>query len=308
MTKSNNLDELIAKGLVVKGSDASLDMVRVTSGIPQLDAILGGGYAYGKNVLCVGPESTGKTIIAQYAVAVQQGLGKRALLIDAEMSFDREWWALTGVNTDELLVSRPPTAEAAIDTIVAMLADKDLGIIVLDSLATLSPAVIQEKGSGQRTVASLASLITAMYQKLMPVNKHTIFFAINQLRDNMDGYEDSYPGGRAQRHNSHIILRTRREGWIVEKEQRIGYTMEILAKKNKVGAPMGVVSIPFRFNSQIDMISSYVNEAVERGFIRNAGPYYYWGEIRWLGKGNVVQHFSENEGDLAALKASLGNN
>lgn len=307
--KRDGLDAYIKAGALMLGGDTRLDMVRVSSGIPQLDRILQGGYVYGRNILCAGPESTGKTIIAQYAVAAQQQAGKECLLVDAEMSFDRSWWERTGVDTSKLWVAQPSNGEEAVNLMVEIIhSTPKLGIIVVDSLATLSPSAIQEKQAGERTVGSLAQLVTGMYQRVMPINKgRFVFFAINQLRDSIGGYEDVLPGGRAQRYNSHIRLHTRRVEWIKEKEVRVGYVMEIHLRKSKVGDPEGIIQFPVRFGSQIDLIGSYVDEAIERGFIKAAGPYYYISEtVKVLGKSNLRAHFSENEADMATLMGLLG--
>ncbi len=305
----NTMETLMKEGVIALADDPSFDIHRAGSGIPQLDAALGGGYAFGRNVLCVGPESTGKTVLAQYAVAAVQAADPKAyaLLVDAEMSFDRSWWARSGVDMKRLYVSQPSNGEQAVDTIVnSVKADKTIKIIVLDSIATLSAVAVQEKQAGERTISAVANLVNNMYTRLLPVNKQqAVFFAVNQLRDNMNGYDDQYPGGRAQRHNSHIILRTRREGWIKDKEARIGYVMEIHIKKNKLGAPETIIQLPFLFGDQVDMVGSYIDEAIERGIITVGGPYYTYGETKWLGKGALRMHFTETEADFIALKLAV---
>lgn len=299
------LDKLIEQGLIRPSTDPAFTVHRVSSGLPQLDAALGGGYAFARNVLIVGPESTGKTILAQYAAAsVQREPKATVLLIDAEMSFDREWWSKTeGLDADRLYVSQPPSGEAAIDVIVAMAkSDANLRLIILDSIAALSPTSVQEKSAGERTVASIATLVNNLYQRLTPVNHRAVFLAINQLRDNMNGYDDVYPGGRAQRHYSHIILRTRREGWIKEKDVRIGYMMEVYVKKNKLGSPEAVIQLPFLYGLQVDMVQSYIDEAIEQGIIATAGPYYEFEDKRVLGKAALRAWFTEEEAAFVALK------
>jgi recombination protein RecA len=292
----------------MKGSDSRLEVVRLSSGIPQLDNILDGGFAYRRNVMCVGPESTGKTLIAQYAAASAQKAGKRVLLVDAEMSFVRDWWALSGVDTDELFISQPPTGEIAVDIIISFLQqDPEVGLIILDSIAALSPTAVLEKRSGERTVASLATLVTNLYTRLLPANKGSIFFAINQLRDNMDGYDDVYPGGRRLRHDNHLILRIRRKEFIMEGKERIGQVIEVLAKKNKVGQPYGECEIALRFRDQIDFYTSYIEEAIERAVLENAGPYYYWhrgqeNSQKWLGKNALREFFMMDYDKFEQLK------
>lgn len=312
------LDAYTKSGVLMRGDDARLDITRVSSGLPQLDAILGGGFAYGRNVLCVGPESTGKTVLAQYLVASQQRAEngrEECLLVDTEMSYDRDWWKVSGVDTSKLDVAQPYSGEQAIDIIVAaMTSNPKLGVVVLDSIATLSPTAIQEKASGERTVASLANLVTAMYQKIMPINRNTIFFAINQMRANLTGYDDVFPGGMAQRFNSHVRLHTRRVEFIKDSTQkRIGYVMEAYVKKNKVGDPEGECQMSFHYGTQIDLDGSYIDEAIECGIITQAGPWYNWktaadGEpFKWMGKANMRNHFVDHPEHLEFLQHQLRN-
>lgn len=309
--QQSGVDEFIKAGALMMGDDERLTIERLPTGIPALDKIIGGGFAYRRNVLCVGPESTGKTLIAQHLIAAQQRTPNgrtHCLLIDAEMSYDPVWWAAAGVDTAKLYVSQPTSGEQAVNLIVSLLkSDPELGVIVLDSIATLSPTVVQEKLSGERTVASLATLVTDMYQKIMPANRQAIFFAINQLRENMSGYEDIFPGGRAQRFNSHLRLHTRRVEWLKERDERVGYVMEIHVRKNKVGEPEGITQLPVRFQGQFDLVSSYIDEALEYGLIRNAGPYYEWRDAKWLGKSALRAHFIAEPAQLEALQAEVAN-
>lgn len=309
--KPTTIDDLVEQGLLMRGDDKRLEIHRLSTGIPPLDDITGGGLPYGRNVLCVGPESTAKTLIAQYIAAAAQRQGKQVLLVDAEMSYMASWWAESGVNTSDLLVSQPPSGEAAVNLIINMVrTNKELGLIVVDSIAALSPTAVLEKSSGEKTVASLATLVNDLYTKLMPINKHVVFFAINQLRDNMNGYDDQYPGGRRLHHDSHIILRTRRKEFMKQGEERVGQVIEVLARKNKMGQPMGECELAFRFRGQLDKYTSFVEEALERGIILNAGPYYFWhraaeNEVKWLGKGAVRDWFAADDEAFERLKAEL---
>lgn len=304
-SKLPDLNELAKDGLLMSGDDERLRIKRLLTGIPQLDVILGGGFPYGRMVMLVGPESTGKTLISQYAVAAQQKSEKRphALLIDAERSFDQDWWAASGVDVSELLVSLPPTAEDAIDVMHAAFEhDAKLGIVVLDSVAALTPRPTLDEPADQKFMGLLANLVTRMLQVVMPLNKQAIFIVINQMRENLRGHEEIYPGGRALRHQSHIILRTRREGWILDKEERIGFTMEVACRKNKTAIPLGVATIPFRFRGQLDLVQSYIDEAIHRGIIEEALPWYRWGGKKFMGKNNLRQHFLEEPQALEILK------
>lgn len=302
------LSSLINTGMVVPATSPDLAVERVSTGIPMLDSALGGGYAFGRNVMIVGPESTGKTALAQYAVAAVQRADPEGwgLLIDAEQSFDAGWWAATGVNLERLLVARPPTGEDAVELIISTIKDApEVRVIVVDSIAALSPRTIQEKSSGERTIAGLAALTTNLYTRMLPINRRVLFIALNQLRANLAGYEDVWPGGWTLRHNSHIILRTRREGWIKENNERVGYILEVHVRKNKLGAPEATIQVPFYFQGQVDILGAYIDEAISRGVIESAGPYYRWRDNQFLGKQALRNFFAENADAFEALKSLI---
>lgn len=306
--KPPTIEALMKDGALVSGDDPVLDMIRVSSGLPQLDALVGGGFVYGRSYLFVGPEATGKTLLAQYVAAGIQKADKQALYVDTELSYDRRWWETVGVDVSKLLVSQPTTAERAIDIIRAALALPDMGCIILDSIAGMTPAPRLEASAENRTMGLLAQAVSVLYQTIVPVNRKTVFIAINQLRDNMTGYDDVYPGGRMQKHMSQVILRTRREGWILEGGQRAGYNMEVLDKKDKTGGKQQeTITIPVRFHGAIDLLASYVDEAVEKHLIASlGGPWYMWGEEKFMGKPKLRQLFIDNPEQYAILKEKLG--
>lgn len=304
------LQGLYDTGALMAATDERLKITRVSSGIPQVDELIGGGLVFGRNVLCVGPESTGKTLLAQHAVAQVQQLDpeSKVLLLDAEFSYDPAWWAMSGVDLDRLLVSQPPYGEEAINTMMALCgADPTVRMVVIDSLATLNPAPLVDKSAGERSMAPLAYLLWQFYAKVPQLLKRgVLIYAINQMRANLSGYDDVYPGGKEQRHNSHLILRLRRDEWIREGEQRVGYQMEVHVKKTKIGGLQeGSCFIPVRFASQLDLVSSYIDEALEKGSIKAAGPWYSYGDLKWMGKSAMREAFLDNEGLMHKLKSEM---
>lgn len=310
MTKA--LDKMIKDGLLLRGDDEKLSLRRLPSGIPPLDLILGGGWPYARVTMLVGPESTGKTLLAQYAVAAQQKDEKapHALLVDAELSYDASWWAKSGVDVAELMVCQPQTGETAINLIKEVMdADEQLGIIVVDSIGALTPAPILERAAEDKTMGLRAQLVNVLLSKVAATNRNAILLLINQLRANLRGHEESYPGGMGLLHWAHIILRTRREGWIKEGDKRVGFTLEVLCKKNKTSPPQGYCQIPFYFTGQIDMLQAFIDEALDMKLIRQNPPYYYfpddWGGQKFLGKNNLRQHLLDNSETLELLKQAV---
>ena len=314
MTKTpQTIEGLLKEGLLMRGNDPRLEIRRLPSGVPGFDDLLGGGWPAGRYVQIVGPESTGKTILLQYAVASQQQEDHKSkcLILDHERSYDAKWWAASGVDVDELLVSQPMFGEEGIGVILACIeAEPELGLVGVDSIAAMMPrAMVEpEKGAEQHFVGTQAKLVAKFFAMITPQMDDIVFILLNQMRANIGGYEENYPGGWAMRHSNHITLRTRREGWIKEGEERVGFILEIINKKNKVGGIQGAsIQIPFHFKGQIDMIQSYIDEALEKKIIINRSPYYKWGEISKLGKAALRQYLVDNPEEFERLKAELVN-
>lgn len=297
--KALTLAEIEKAGLVQRGSVKDLVVTRLKTGLPGVDELLGGGIPYSRNTMLVGPESAGKTLLAQVIAARQQADENRSLvgLIDVERSYDPGWWAESGVDPDKLLVSQPATGEAAIEVICALLQVPEVGMVILDSIAMMTPAYIAEHSAEDGApMASLAHVCSLMFQKELPLLNGKIFLMINQVRDGMGPYaEEVYPGGRSVRHNAHIILRVRRESWITENKQRVGYVMEIYSRKNKTAPPQLTCKLPMRFKGQFDMLTATVDEAVKRGLITLKGSFYTYEDQRIQGKQALYDYFRVND-------------
>ena len=308
---SPTIESLLAAGLIMRGNDPRLVIRRLPSDIPGFDDLLGGGWPAGRYTQIVGPESTGKTVLLQYAVASQQHDEDKpiCLILDHERGYDAKWWAASSVDTDELLVAQPMYGEEGINVILATInAEPRLGLVGIDSIAAMMPHAMVEpdKGAEQHFVGTQAKLISQFFAMVTPQMDDIVFILLNQMRANIGGYEENYPGGWAMRHSNHITLRTRREGWIKEGETRVGFIMEIINKKNKVGGVQGAsVQIPFHFKGQIDMVQSFIDEALERKIIIARLPYYAWGEVKKLGKAAMRQHLIDNPEEFERLKAEL---
>lgn len=271
----STLEEMLAKGLIKKGTDPELKVTWVSTGIPQLDEIMGGGVPRGRITHLSGEWSAGKTLVAQLIAAAFQQLGLTVALIDVEQSYDAEWWLSTGVNTDELIVAQPPGGEAAVDVIAALMGEVDL--IILDSIAGLIPIVIQDKDADESVMGRHPLLVSRLYQKVLPKigKSQTAFITINQVRSSFGpGNFDSLPGGRSQNFWSHIMLRLRRTGWIESAGQRTGFKMEVRCTKNKLDRAHRYIELPWGFDGQFDYINVLLTDAIARNIIRQMGPYY----------------------------------
>lgn len=310
-----DINELMKQGLVKKGNDDSLFLKRAPIGIPQLDNLLGGGIPLGRCIEAYGPESTGKTLLSQYMTAAIQKTDKPlVVLFDLERCFDEVWWKQSGVDTDNLLVTSPATAEETIDIMMSVMNDEHLGLMIVDSIPAMIPAPIAnpDKSASEKTIGLLAQLVTLMYAKLVhPLSqKGVTLLATNQMRETIGGYDElaALPGGKAQRHFSQIILRTKREGWINDsKGKYIGFDMEIISKKNKTcSVPDGTsITIPFLAEGQIDLLTAYINDAIAKGVIARAGPYYKYNDKNYLGIPNLRNFFRENPDEEETLRIQL---
>lgn len=307
------ISDLLDSGLIMYGNDPRLEIRRQPTLIPGFDELLGGGWPAGRYTQIVGPESVGKTVLLQFAAASQQQHKERphCLIIDLERSYDKEWWTASGVDPASLMVAQPMTGEEGIDVILAVIhADPLLGLVGVDSIGAMYPKsmIEPEKGAEQRFVGNQATMVKQFFAMCTPQMDGIIFILLNQMRATIGGYEETYPGGWAMRHNNHITLRTRREGWLLENETRVGFILEIINKKNKVGGTQGAsIQIPFRFRGQIDFIQSYIDEAIERKIIINKTPSYIWGKEKFFGKGKLRQYFLDNAEALKKLEEQVSN-
>ena len=315
MPELKTIEELLKSGIIKKGNDPELIVQRLPLGIPSLDNMLGGGLPIGRCIHCYGPESTGKTLVAQYAVAaVQKSKYPLCLYMDMERSYDEDWWKLSGVDTTQLLVSDPPTAEQAIDIMRGVLnSSEQLGMIIVDSVAAMIPQPLMdpEKSSeDNRQPGQQAKVVTLMYHQIIPLLKNrVILLTTNQMRDTIGGHDEfaALPGGRANRHYNHIILRTRRDSWITEKEDRIGFWLEVVNRKNKLAttADGDSIMLPFMFTSQIDWTTSYIDDAIKAKIITRKGPYYYWNNENYMGMAKLREFFTEHPDELEVLRNNL---
>lgn len=314
--RNKTIDSLIKDGSIRMGNDPSLVIKRIPTGLDALDHILGGGIPKGKIIEFYGQESTGKTLMAQYITkAIQTTENPNVLLMDMEDSFDQEWWQMSGVDIEKLWVSAPVTGEQAIDVMTAILRGKDAkcGMIIIDSIAGFvpSPEMDPDKSAEDRVSMGLqAKLITSMFRRVKGLLGDTVLLMTNQMRDNMNSQYDeigALPGGRANRHYCHILMKTRKDEWINEGKAHIGFQLEIINRKNKLSTvPDGEsVKFPFLYTSQIDMQIMLIEAGIQEKLIHQNGPYYYWGDDGISGKANLRSWFNEHPEKLEELKAAL---
>jgi recombination protein RecA len=277
------------------GDDAALDLTPVPLGLETVDEVLGGGFPRGRTTMLIGEPSSGKTLITQLLIANVQRGGGLAIYVDAERTYSARWFATTGVVTDDtnsFIVLRPDTLEQCFDMVVDALDSVRPDVLAIDSVAALVPeAIIKAKMEDKDFRGVFPRKLTEGVAKATQYNRATALVLVNQLRTNMNvkfGNPESYPGGRALRHYSTVILRTRQGKWLTDKgtgvaasevddgadAKRIGFQLRLRADKNKQAAPWQETEVRFMFSGEVDALGGLVTMAIERGVIEARSGYY----------------------------------
>ena len=284
---------------------------RIPFGIPSLDKLTNGGIPKKKLTLIYGPTNVGKSYLASQVIANVQNSGGKAAWIDTELSWDAEWFFKCGVDVPETIVAQPNNAEQAFDT-VRKLMQAGVDVIVLDSIAGLVPETVAEEEFSYNPMAWQARFVNSSLPKLLPNLQYgSAFIAINQVRASMGPTAlDNMPGGLAQTFFAHFLLQVRRSGWIDEGEgknkEKVGFNMEVRLRKTKVGGEnWKSVTVPFRVEGGIDIVESYIREAIERKIIIQTGAWYNYKDDKVMGLNGVKQLFLENDELFNSLKNEL---
>jgi recombination protein RecA len=308
------LDSLVRGGKLRPGNDPSWELEWVSTGIEDLDKILGGGMPRRRITILLGEYASAKTFLIQMLIKQAISMGLKAAYIDAERSYDPAWWAQVGIPLDKILVSQPPSGEAAIDVMVA-LARANVDVIALDSMAALIPSeeLGDEASAENKNIASQSRLIAKMMRMLIGLETNSVMVMANQVREIIGGPMPgvTMPGGKAPKHFSSIILRVRREQWIKEQERRVGFHIRCQVQKNKVAQPWGECLLPFRFRGEIDMVALLVDRAIEAGIIEQKGPWFTLQledvEQKALsGRNKMIELLTEDDALKARVEKALG--
>ena len=309
----NNADEAIAQLLkndklnIQLGDSEKFGYSRIPFQIPALDQLTGGGIPKKRMTLIYGPTNVGKSYLASQIVVNAQRAGGIAAWIDTELSWDAEWSAKCGIDTSKILVSQPTNGEEALD-IVRTLMQNGVDVIVLDSIAGLVPTAVAEEEFSYNPIAWQARFVNSALPKLLPNLQYgSAFVAINQVRASMGPVAlDNMPGGLAQSFFSHFLLQVRRNGWIKEGKDNVGFDMEIRLRKTKVGGENWKSAIvPFRVDGGIDVTESFIREGIERKLITQAGPWYSYKDNKVMGMNGVKKLFIEQANLFEYLKSEL---
>lgn len=269
----------------------NMDVEAITTGSFGLDIALGiGGYPKGRIIEIFGPESSGKTTLALHAVAEAQKTGGICAYIDAEHALDPEYARNIGVNTKDLLISQPENGEQALEMVDMMVRSNKFAVIVIDSVASLTPKAEIEGEMGDQHIGRHAKLMSQALRKLVPIvsKSNTVVIFINQIRMNIGAFPGTNPefttGGKALKFYSSVRLDIRRIAQIKKGEDVVGGRVRVKVVKNKVAAPFKQTEFDLLYGEGI----SHEGELLALGemykIILKSGNSYSYGEIK-LGRG-----------------------
>jgi recombination protein RecA len=298
----SQIDKHFGKGSVMRmGEKTHMDIESIPTGALALDLALGvGGLPRGRIVEVYGPESSGKSTLAMHVVAEAQRNGGVAAYIDAEHAMDPVYARAIGVNVDELLISQPDTGEQALEIADMLIRSGALDVLVVDSVAALTPRAEIEGEMGDSHVGLQARLMSQALRKLTAtLNKtNTIAIFINQLREKigvMYGSPEVTPGGRALKFYSSVRLDIRRIEAIKDGAEVIGNRTRVKVVKNKCSAPFRQAEFDIMFGKGISREGSLLDVGVDLGLIKKSGAWYtYDGEQLGQGRENAKAFLVEN--------------
>ena len=310
------IEKQFGQGAIMKlGDKADVSGIEVIpSGSIILDEALGiGGYPKGRIIEMYGPESSGKTTLALHAIAEAQKMGGVAAFVDAEHALDPVYAKNLGVNIDELWVSQPDTGEQALEITENLVRSGAVDIIVVDSVAALTPEKEIEGDMGDSVMGMQARLMSQALRKLTAVigKSNCIVVFINQIRMKigvMFGNPETTTGGQALKFYSSVRLEIRRVETIDGKgdEDAIGNRVRVKVVKNKVAPPFRKCELDIYFGKGISASASLLDSAVKHGIIDKRGAWYTMGETKvGQGKENAVQFIEQNPEIAAEVEKKI---
>jgi len=316
----DKIDKDYGKGTIMKMGDKPVaDVPTISTGSLGLDIALGiGGLPRGRVTEIYGPESSGKTTLAIHAIAEAQKAGGIAAIIDAEHAFDRFYAEKLGVDVENLLISQPDNGEQALEITDSLIRSGAIDIIVIDSVAALTPKAEIEGEMGDSKMGLQARLMSQALRKLTAnINKtNTCCIFINQLREKigvMFGNPETTTGGNALKFYASIRLDIRRVGQLKEGEEVLGNRIRVKVVKNKMAPPFRKADFDMMYGEGISLTGEIVDLGVELNIIKKSGSWFAYGDTK-LGQGrDAVKSLLKDNPELLQelklkIKEALANN
>ncbi len=298
----SQIEKQFGKGSIMKlGSNVVLDVEVIPTGAPSLDLALGvGGLPRGRVIEIFGPESSGKTTLTLSAIRQAQSKGGVAAFIDAEHAFDSAYAKKIGINLDDLLISQPDTGEQALEIAETLVRSNAVDLIIIDSVAALTPRAEIEGDMGDSHMGLQARLMSQALRKLTSAisKSKTCLVFINQLREKigiMFGNPETTPGGRALKFYSSVRIDLRKLAQIKSGEVVIGNKVRARVVKNKVAPPFKETEFEILYDQGIDSLGNLIDAATNFSVIEKSGTWLaLGGEKLGQGRDKAKQYLKEN--------------
>ncbi len=311
----SQIERQFGKGSIMKlGDNTSLEIDAISTGSLGLDIALGiGGLPCGRIVEIYGPESSGKTTLTLQVIAEAQKMGKTCAFIDAEHALDPIYAGKLGVKIDDLLVSQPDTGEQALEICDMLVRSAAVDVIIVDSVAALTPKAEIEGDMGDSHVGLQARLMSQALRKLTGNIKrsNTLCIFINQIRMKigvMFGNPETTTGGNALKFYASVRLDIRRIGSVKEGEEVVGNETRVKVVKNKVAPPFRQAEFIIQYGAGISKTGELIDLGVAEKLVDKAGAWYaYKGNKIGQGKANAMKYLAENPAVAQEIETELRN-
>ena len=309
----SQIERQFGKGSVMRMGDQPREAIpSVSTGSLGLDVALGiGGLPFGRVVEIYGPESSGKTTLTLQVIAEAQKMGKTCAFIDAEHALDPGYAEKLGVNVDDLLMSQPDTGEQALEITDMLIRSNSVDVIVIDSVAALTPKAEIEGEMGASHMGLQARLMSQALRKMTGSvkNANCLLIFINQIRMKigvMFGSPEPTTGGNALKFYASVRLDIRRIGAIKQGDEVIGNETRVKVVKNKVAAPFKQAEFQILFGKGIYRMGELIDMGVKQGLVEKAGAWYaYNGSKIGQGKANAAKYLTDHPEDAEAIEAEI---